>query len=733
MAVLLAVTGCSGEPDSLRNDANESDQDSQSPQTTRQTQLIDNAKLANPIDMSATTAQPAGSDSCVGVQEYEFENIGDWDAKAFYTYNMEDVYREVDVNIDGGVNMEDVGVTGAFDYYYEDTTTNKKEVLALVAHVQTVKQTFYDGGADGDPIKDHCQFNSYASTSAGLANFRSDCGTGYISQETMGGYVILTARVNSVSSETKRKIDSNLNANAGPISGGLTGAINAVDSIDSLSMEFRIQTEGLPSPSSNLINQKNNGDYIQAEKVLDYISQVDQAYQAVLNDTSRSDEQKLWSSEFGQVINESYTPYAADTLKECGFANSSDRLLCYTNTMDALHKFSEDRTGFVRTLRRAQWVQNHSESDRVRWADNHNADGVSTEDLISQLEYCTQGEQIEQIKEQCSQTYRNANFSQLCEDCQIPKVCKPGLVNHNIRKWEDDFIILPPNPSTVPVKRYSVGPKVGSSNVGKHTNDWVCTLSKVHGGFFGAGESLKVAENVNGYWQIDRATARSDSDEQNFGTMHCVKQSNFYTQDSSPGGDTGIDGGSSCGIDASSCTASWTQQTFTIESNGSTRRRRMLDEKYAAALTGVKGNFGGYGEFAKTHQWKKKENDTPDSWLKVDTAANSMRGRAVSFGVDNPAPRSTPRGRTFADAGGTLRVSEQIGHIDDKFCYLTRVTGEFDGPTERARVYRDGRQWILSARSACKKNKGLFGWGSECKNWKKLKASARCYDYDQSD
>jgi len=732
--LVVFSTGCGGEADAPTSGAETEDSNSSSPETVRQTQLIEQAQLADAVDMAAEEGARAKSNSCVGVKDYTLENVGNWNAKAFYTYNMQDVYREIDVKVDGGVNMEDLGVTGAWDYYYEDTSTNKKEVLSLVAHVQTVKQSFQPGGGDGAPKEDHCQFNGYDQNATGLENFRSVCGTGFISQETMGGYVVLTARLNSLSSEVKEKVDLSLNANAGPIDGGLTGAINAVDSIDNVNLEFRVQTEGIPAPSSNLINFKNNGKYIPASDVLQYISEVNQGYQSVLNDTSKPTEDKLWSAEFGQVINESYMPYNADTLMECGFEDTSQDLICYTDTMDKFHKFSEDRESYVRTLRRAQWVQDNKNSDRVRWADNHNADSVSTSDLIGQLEACTQGEAIQKVKESCQDIYRNANFEQLCSACQIPEDCKPGTINENIRKWEDDFEILPPDPTTVPVELKSASaPSPGDTKIGPHSDDWVCTLSKVQGGFFGGGESLKVTKNVNGYWQLDQETARTDDDEVNEGTMSCVKHTNFFTQEDG-GGDTGVDGGSGCGIDASSCSASWSQQTFTVKSTGSLQDRRLLEDKYAAALTGVKGNFGGYGERVRINQFRPKDDtSTADSWLTVKTAANFLRGRAVSFGVDNPAPRSQPRKRTMFNAESTLRRAEALGHTDDKYCYLTRVTGEFDGPTERARVYRDGTQWILSARSACKKNKGVLGLGPKCKDWKKMRATARCYEYDQSD
>ena len=739
----MGLTGCTSPDESPPGSNTSADGESSdaTSQTTRQTQLVKNGKLGDSIDMAEPPKSRVTPNSCVGVKRYEFENVRNWDAKAFYTYDMKDVEREIEAGIDGGVDLKDLGVTGAFDYYYQDSATKEKRVLALVAHVQTVKQYFEAGGGEGAPRQDLCQLNNYPATSSGFKTFKSDCGTGYISQETMGGYIVLTSRVTSLSGEEKQDLDININANSGPITGGLNGAINAVSSTKNINLEFRLRVEGLPEVPDNLYTEKNGGKYIEPSDVLNYISSVNSTYQQVLNDPSRSNEDKLYDPAFGQVIDESYQPYAADTLEQCGFTNSSKNLLCYTNTMDDIQEFQEDREGYLRVLAKAQWVSNHRGTDRVRWIDTEDTDDVTTGELIERLNRCT-GPLLNYTRSTCRETYLSGYHSELCAACSIPRACNPGVVDETIANWQDDFVILPPGPTDFPLKVYSASaPSPGESPAGEPVAGWLCTLSKVQGGFFGGGEALKVTENPNGNWELYQETARTKEDELNHGTMHCVRHSNF-TNYSAPSADAGIsaDAGTGCWRDTGTCQPSWSQKKYSV-STSNDADRRMKDSDYAAALMGIEGNFGGYGEKVRTNQFRvlREDSDSADSWLSVNTAAGYIRGWGVSFGLDNPEEAiavgqdsATARPRTEIDARSKIQTSQTLGHTDEKFCFLTRVTGEFDGPTERARVYRDGATWVLSARSACAKNKGFLGMGPKCKKWKKLKATARCYAYDHS-
>lgn len=61
---------------------------------------------------------------------------------------------------------------------------------------------------------------------------------------------------------------------------------------------------------------------------------------------------------------------------------------------------------------------------------------------------------------------------------------------------------------------------------------------------------------------------------------------------------------------------------------------------------------------------------------------------------------------------------------DEGLCFLTQITGEFDGGGEGVRVFRRDGQWQVRAKAACEQNQGV------CES-KPVKVAAACYGFDQ--
>ena len=88
-----------------------------------------------------------------------------------------------------------------------------------------------------------------------------------------------------------------------------------------------------------------------------------------------------------------------------------------------------------------------------------------------------------------------------------------------------------------------------------------------------------------------------------------------------------------------------------------------------------------------------------------NTSANLVRGTVNSSGTFE-FPISTSSGFS----------SYWMSSLDDGFCGLTRLGGQFDGIEERVRLYPNGNQWFYKV------------WAHEGKN---VHARARCMAYDQ--
>ena len=75
---------------------------------------------------------------------------------------------------------------------------------------------------------------------------------------------------------------------------------------------------------------------------------------------------------------------------------------------------------------------------------------------------------------------------------------------------------------------------------------------------------------------------------------------------------------------------------------------------------------------------------------------------------------------------GVTTGEMNLAPLDEAFCFLTSVSGKFDGGNEKAVVASKGDFWQLSVTSGCAKV-GDFG----CTQAKNVTAHARCYKYDQ--
>lgn len=151
----------------------------------------------------------------------------------------------------------------------------------------------------------------------------------------------------------------------------------------------------------------------------------------------------------------------------------------------------------------------------------------------------------------------------------------------------------------------------------------------------------------------------------------------------------------------------------------------------ASYVSGIRGEFAGGGERVKILQ---STSARQSSFLDAKTRASELHGYALSYFAGVPdsgklvklygyRDGSWVKGNVSSsglyefDVGTTAGFSSYwLPPRDKAFCYITNVSGNFDGGGERLQITVNGNNWFLSTQS---------GGG------KYMSGSVRCMAYDQ--
>jgi hypothetical protein len=148
-------------------------------------------------------------------------------------------------------------------------------------------------------------------------------------------------------------------------------------------------------------------------------------------------------------------------------------------------------------------------------------------------------------------------------------------------------------------------------------------------------------------------------------------------------------------------------------------------------VSGIRGEFAGGGEHVKVFQ---STSATSSSIIQANTQASELHGYGSSYFVGVPSSGklvklygyrngSWVRGNVSSsglyeyDVGTTAGYSSYwLPPRDKAFCFITRVSGNFDGGGERLQITVNGDQWFVKAQAAG----GKF-----------VSGAVRCMAYDQ--
>jgi hypothetical protein len=171
--------------------------------------------------------------------------------------------------------------------------------------------------------------------------------------------------------------------------------------------------------------------------------------------------------------------------------------------------------------------------------------------------------------------------------------------------------------------------------------------------------------------------------------------------------------------------ATWFDDTSYVVSTGDEESRVITEDgRFVTALRGMRGDFNGGGEKAFIRQ------RAPGmlTELIADSVDRYVASYGQVFGLDSGMGISPVYLGAKSITTQYGRGRKKLAPIEDGFCYLTKVQGEFDGPAERVWLDTEGDHWYLNVRSACAEP--LYN-GLVCLGWKTVTGAATCYAYNQ--
>jgi hypothetical protein len=281
-----------------------------------------------------------------------------------------------------------------------------------------------------------------------------------------------------------------------------------------------------------------------------------------------------------------------------------------------------------------------------------------------------------------------------------------------------------PPPGTIVIQPSADADQVAKAAVATTTYQWdtfpddipvqdkLCLVSGFYGKFEHMNHQFEVTHGGPNYylWQDSMYLGVNGAGR---GSVTCVRHSKFLADE---GGVHWLSYQFGAGVD----TDLWGLET-----------QNMWWGSAASFVSGIRGEFAGGGEHVKIFQ---STSGTKPSVLEARTEASELWGHGSSYFVGVPdtgklvklygyRDGSWVRGTVLSKGTFEYNVGTQAGFSsywlpprDKAFCYITNVSGNFDGGGERLQITVNGDQWFVKAQGAA----GKFVAGS-----------VRCMAYDQ--
>ena len=375
--------------------------------------------------------------------------------------------------------------------------------------------------------------------------------------------------------------------------------------------------------------------------------------------------------------------------------------------------------GLTREYQRALWVFDNQ--DRVEFAATPNDDAVDQyEQWINDYEDCI-NTTIPDVVGQCHDALL-AQEEDLCSYCDVPTSCDPSTLSTSATALPEATIVPIIDESE---RTDSFDLRDGNVTINSDI-DRICTLTRFWGKFDDANDYVALTSDpTNDEWTL--AVSSSDVN----GSMNCADLARFEDSQTDVGG-----------------SLDWTTFDFSNTLAGSSSNSYGLGGgTHASAVTGLSGSLRGGGEIITITQGSASPL-TKDSMKLDKLTTGAMTGYATTFGTDNP-PSNGPLWSTIdlqksieldeddinlTPSGQTVEIAEvKLAPLNESICFLERISGQFDGGGESIKLVQKDNHWHLRVSSGCRVlgSGGFLAQGTFCEDRKDIRATARCYKFDQ--
>ena len=547
-----------------------------------------------------------------------------------------------------------------------------------------------------------------------LDEFVERCGTHFVKREELGGIVAFVADITHLDQNKREHLSEMMGAELGLGVTSLNQSLEATlarvnpdyDMLDWHTYLWGLtDTPGLP-PFDWSVQPSVLANWL--TYIQDIFDEVDAALASG----------KFEDPNYADVLKFHTEPYGTTHLDWCKIPVDESGLVCIQDSEGAAQRILDPAGELHAYYERVDWMLNNP--GYVDWQDGNPQDAIDAfEDWRSDFLSCRT--KTELYLNTCFNAPADAlaqgmtpaqTSTYVCQECVTVcnmdelQIAYDMLPNATVNSYGRDFV-----PFSRKVRDYDANANAASL---RPSDDWLCALGGVSGYFENLWDSVSLihdSSNATGLprWKgqvlSNHVVGTSPNANTVSGTYYCSPRSRFEG-------------------DGTNVMVSEDFRDYSVFNN--TQSLIIApDRERVYMLSGISGRLQGLGERA----WVGHESQNPNpTWYFLRSMVGDIRMEAIGFGmVDstqgemeyyyNGSGEEEFAGALLAQNGehaGEDRVT--LGPLDRSFCYLTEISGRFDGGRERIQITAEGTHWYLDLRAAPDKD---------------VRAKARCVRYRQ--
>lgn len=557
-----------------------------------------------------------------------------------------------------------------------------------------------------------------------FSNFADNCGTSYVSSQKLGGWMLLTMEITTQDEETKQDIGTELGLNLGEDTNiGFSKVNTVLSEYSSEISQIYMNTAGLMEPlnvrSIDRADETSSDSgvfTVSLQDIVNYKNAVDNNFEQAY------DTNDPHAPEYGVVLDATRKEYLDNQLSACGLNTSEngEAYQCATASFVTAGRFEDSLDRLEEMIDNIDNYMNHDED--YTWGGKIQEKKSDLQALKTRIEDCRKTD-IPNMKQACAAAVTNNEVSYFCNECDIGDACDVGKITTQYESVTDGIRRdrgLAEHTSYAARGNTSVFHGAGPSTS-------LCALQKVSGKYRTDNDGVQLRQHPNYLdWELKVTEEGAGSRGKSYrhsSRMGCVGHNEFHDDSRTNDGDPNTP-----------------EPDFTLDNmmtspqrakSGDTNTVNLgTNNKMARPISQYNGTSNGLGERVKT----LPPGTGQYGIVRAKSAAivspdYGIKGSAFTFGFpDSDIGGQGPMTQPF-DVATNGTEERMMAEVDDAICYLTEVSGEFDGAGEKASVYVDGYHWYLEVDSVCHSRPARRLHPHDCDN-KEIEATARCYYYD---